>query len=180
MKLSEKAKKRLILTGLGVVCAILVIAISSQFKTMQPEDEAILPSSTVSDNIGPTPSVDPANDAGLNVGSIDPTASPTTPADTADSSGTEQSLQTEPTKPEAPAESPAPQDDTVVTNPEKPPEYKPEDTVKTTPEEPAGGEKKDGKIYVPGFGWIEDHGGGTQQNEVTSDGDINKQVGSMD
>ena len=45
MKLSEKAKKRLILAGLGVVCVILVIAISSQFKTVQPEDEAILPSS---------------------------------------------------------------------------------------------------------------------------------------
>lgn len=187
MKLSEKAKKRLILAGLGVVCVILVIAISSQFKTVQPEDEAILPSSTVSDNIGPgneipTPSADPANGAELNVGPIDPTAAPTSPADTGDSSGTEQSLQAEPTKPEAPAETPAPQDNTAVTNPAKPPEYKPEDTVKTTePSSPKAGDKNDkGQVWFPGFGWVDDEGGGVNQEEVGSDGDIDKQVGNMD
>ncbi len=45
---------------------------------------------------------------------------------------------------------------------------------------PKSGDVKDGKIYVPGFGWIEDNGGGTEQEEVSSDGDIDKQVGSME
>ena len=30
-----------------------------------------------------------------------------------------------------------------------------------------------------GFGWITDEGGGTVQENVHSDGDINKQVGNM-
>jgi hypothetical protein len=46
--------------------------------------------------------------------------------------------------------------------------------------EPQGGEKKDGKVYLPGFGWIEDHGGGGEGKVVDGDGDINKQVGTMD
>lgn len=182
MKLSQKAKKRLILAGCGVVCAILVIAISMQFNKVQPEDEAILPSPAVAEDVYPgpkNPNSDPAIGAGLNVDPTVPSPSPADPADTADSSGTEQSLQAEPIKPEPPAETPAPQDDTAVSNPEKTPEYKPEDTVKTTPKGPEGGEKKDGKIFVPGFGWIEDHGGGNAVSDVTSDGDINNQVGSM-
>ena len=38
---------------------------------------------------------------------------------------------------------------------------------------------EDGKIYVPGFGWITDNGGGGQGTTVDGDGDINKQVGNM-
>ena len=34
-------------------------------------------------------------------------------------------------------------------------------------------------IYLEGFGWITDEGGGTVQENVHSDGDINKQVGNM-
>ena len=41
-----------------------------------------------------------------------------------------------------------------------------------------GGDTKNGKIYVPGFGWID--GGGGQGTTVDGDGDINKQVGTMD
>jgi hypothetical protein len=41
MKLTDKTKKRLTLTGLGVVCVVLVIAISSQFKTEKPVDVPI-------------------------------------------------------------------------------------------------------------------------------------------
>ena len=37
----------------------------------------------------------------------------------------------------------------------------------------------DGKIYVPGFGWIDDIGEG-QGTAVDGDGDINKQIGNMD
>ncbi|MDT3698099.1 MAG: DUF6550 family protein [Thermincola sp.] len=39
----------------------------------------------------------------------------------------------------------------------------------------------DGKphIWVPGFGWIEDHGGGSIGITIDGEGDINKQVGVM-
>ena len=37
----------------------------------------------------------------------------------------------------------------------------------------------DAVLNVEGFGWITDEGGGTVQENVHSDGDINKQVGNM-
>lgn len=45
--------------------------------------------------------------------------------------------------------------------------------------QPQNGDTQDGSIYIEGFGWIPDEGGGTIQEEVHSDGDINKQVGTM-
>jgi len=45
--------------------------------------------------------------------------------------------------------------------------------------QPQGGDKKEGQIYVPGFGWIKDEGGGGEGTVGKSDGDINKQVGTM-
>ena len=187
MKLTDKTKKRLTLTGLGVVCVVLVIAISSQFKTEKPVDVPIQPSPTMSGVV--TPSAEPPTSAAapttkpeVSVSPIDPTATPVVTAgtDTADSSGKDQSLQAEPTKPAAPTEKPTPKPETSTKDTSKAPEYKPEDTVKTEPKEPSGGEKKDGKIYVPGFGWIDDEGGAVDQKTVGGEGDINKQVGDMD
>lgn len=37
-------------------------------------------------------------------------------------------------------------------------------------EQPQGGEKKDGKIFVPGFGWIDDEGGGSDVHEAPNAG----------
>ena len=45
--------------------------------------------------------------------------------------------------------------------------------------QPQHGDTQDGSIYIEGFGWIPDEGGGTIQEEIHSDGDINKQVGIM-
>ena len=45
--------------------------------------------------------------------------------------------------------------------------------------QPQNGDTQDGSIYIEGFGWIPDEGGGTIQEEIHSDGDINKQVGIM-
>ena len=84
-------------------------------------------------------------------------------------------------KPEAP---PAPEiPEEQKTDPTSKPEYT-EEQIKPNEQEtdaPQGGEKKDGKIYVPGFGWIEDHGGGNEGGIV---GDPNEefnwtQVGEM-
>lgn len=190
MKLTEKTKRRLTITGLGVVSIALVIAIASQFKTEVPNESEILPTQVVSSEV--TPSVDipdtstlPSETPKISVPSINPTETPAVMegADTGKSTGTEQSIQTEPTKPPVPTEAPKPEaskEEQPAANPSKPPENKTEGTVKTTPQEPTGGEKKDGKIYVPGFGWIEDEGGGVEQHIIDGEGDINKQVGEMD
>ena len=46
--------------------------------------------------------------------------------------------------------------------------------------QPQTGDTQNGSIYLEGFGWLTDEGGGTVQENVHSDGDINKQVGNMD
>lgn len=92
---------------------------------------------------------------------------------------------TKPEKTIKPTEPPKPK----VKEPEKeqspavPPEYEEKEThpnkeTATTPK--AGDKNSKGQVYVPGFGWVENQGGGTQEIETGSDGDLNKQVGTMD
>ncbi|MNW36550.1 hypothetical protein D3C74_135630 [compost metagenome] len=92
---------------------------------------------------------------------------------------------TKPEKTTEPTEPPKPK----VKEPEKeqspaaPPEYEEKETqpnkeTATTPK--AGDKNSKDQVYVPGFGWVEDQGGGTKEIETGSDGDINKQVGNMD
>lgn len=45
--------------------------------------------------------------------------------------------------------------------------------------QPQTGDTQNGSIYLEGFGWITDEGGGSVQHNIDSDGDINKQVGNM-
>ncbi len=64
-----------------------------------------------------------------------------------------------------PPEPPKIEDEEMLTNPDKEPTYEPEQTeVKPQPETPSDtpkhGDKKDGQIYINGFGWIKDEGGG--------------------
>lgn len=64
-----------------------------------------------------------------------------------------------------PPEPPKIEDEKTLTNPDKEPSYEPEQTeIKPQPETPSGtpkhGDRKDGMIYIDGFGWIVDEGGG--------------------
>ena len=64
-----------------------------------------------------------------------------------------------------PPEPPKIEDDEMFTNPDKEPTYEPEQTeVKQQPETPSDtpkhGDKKGGQIYINGFGWLKDEGGG--------------------
>ena len=183
MKLTDKAKKRLTLAGLGVVCVVLVMAIASQFKTEVPKDVTVQPSSTVSDaaspgEVIPEQSADPIKTQKATVPSINPADASSKPADTGDSTGTEQSIQAKVTKPSKP-----PQE--VLTDPFKTPDGKKVDEAKkpessASSSTPKSGDKKDGKIYVPGFGWIDDNGGG---GSGTSAGDMyenGNKIGKMD
>lgn len=192
-QLSEKKKRRWLVATAGFVCVLLVAAIVYRMsgETPEPEKETVggSPANAATAPATVTPPIVSENPlAGANsstppvspevsIQPIQPSAS-AAPVDTAVSQGTEQALQATPVKPSAaPKETPKPK--TTVTDPNKPPEYAPEETVQAPKKEPAGGESKDGKIYVPGFGWVEDNGP-NQQKSVDGEGDINKQVGKMD
>lgn len=81
---------------------------------------------------------------------------------------------TEPPKPK-PKETDKPQSSS------KPPSYEEKETEpnKSAPEPNAGDKNESGKVFVPGFGWIE-QSGPSQGSISESDGDWNKQVGIMD
>lgn len=65
-----------------------------------------------------------------------------------------------------------------VENPDAGGQCQPEHLPQPETGEPKCGEKKDGQIYVPGFGWVEDHGGGSEVHEAPNAG-TGKPVGEM-
>lgn len=79
-----------------------------------------------------------------------------------------------------PAEPPkdAPESSVPIENPDAGGQCQPEHTPQPEAEQPQGGEKQNGQIYVPGFGWIEDHGGGSEVHEAPNAG-TGKPVGEM-
>lgn len=164
--IDDKTKKWLSIAGLGMVCVALVIAISFQFKTEKQENDGTAPASAA------TGEVKPSADAGDKVGekgvviptneSIDDTAAQTDQP--------VQNLQPAVTKPAEPTES-------QKTDPSQKPSG---EKVDKQTSEPKGGEKKDGKVYLPGFGWVTETGGsgttvGEQGDELTGN-----KVGIMD
>jgi hypothetical protein len=179
MKLTDKAKKRLTIAGLGVVCVVLVIAIASRFMPETPKDVSTEPSSTVTDAVNPSvPTTEAVQAPEVNAQPIDPTKASAQPADTGDSTGTEQSIQAEVTKPTEPPKE-------VLTDPSKTPDGEKVDKDKkpessTSSSTPQGGDKKDGKIYVPGFGWIDDNGGGGSGTTAEDMYENGNKIGIMD
>lgn len=166
MKLKDRTKKRLMLAGLGVLSVVLVVAIAAQFRTGTPADRKADASSTASDASVPSISAPGATGSSPDVSvpavSAPDTASQGGAKDTGDSSGTDQSIQAEVTKPSEPSAE-------AKTNPNQTPDGKkasktdngtPTADSSSEPSTPKSGDQKDGKIYVPGFGWIEDNGGG--------------------
>lgn len=119
----------------------------------KPAESIIVPDNGVADSI-PTES-DPEKEAadfidggGIEINQNFP-----------ESEKTESAPQNEPPAP------PQIEDEKMLTNPDKEPTYEPEQTeVNPQPETPSDtpkhGDKKDGMIYINGFGWIKDEGGG--------------------
>lgn len=87
---------------------------------------------------------------------------------TANNSQTENNTNSAPTENKAPTEAPKVTDENALTDPTKEPTYDEKQTVITPPDttndsknNPAmHGQKKDGMIYIMGFGWVKDNGGG--------------------
>ena len=185
--MNPKMKKWLAVAGGLALCVVLVVLIGQRFQTPMPVDDPIpSQSSEVSDvTVGPSESDSTEKEKEVTVTPPD-TTQPVSTDNGAVSNGTEQTIQGDVSKPEYTEEQL--QDPTQKPNGEKvtePPtavDHNEVEQPKETPKsesQPQGGETKDGKIYVPGFGWIEDIGDG-QGTTVDGDGDINKQVGIMD
>lgn len=201
MKLSEKTKKYLAISGGAVICIGLIAAISLQFNKA-PAGEDQLPekspsaSEIVVDPSSPTAHTEEPTTEEKKVvvrPNTETTAGSTEssqPVDTrpAQTDQTEQSIQQEVSKPAEPSEevkkdATKKPDGTKVDTPPTPVEH--ESVVTPTesesaPDQPQAGDTENGKIYIPGFGWVENNGGGgsgTTANDMYENGN---KIGSMD
>lgn len=176
MKLKDKTKKRLMLAGLGVLSVVLVVAIAAQFRTGTPTDIKADASSAASDASVPSISAPKATGSSPDV-SVPPVPSQDTASqngsaeDIGDSSGTDQSIQAEVTKPSAPSTE-------AKTNPKQTPDGK--KATDSEPSTPKSGDKNSkGQVYFPGFGWVDDEGGGTSGTTAGDMYENGNKIGNM-
>lgn len=186
-------KKIAIISGLSALC-IAVLA-GAYFLTREPERD-FTPASAESANVTDTWEENSNTDTPLPSATPESTQATGAPSDNTqvvvseDETGTTSSLSDSSTKDEAGQEKPTapPETDDDLTDPDNQPEYEPsvpettkEPTPTPQPSTPAGGGSTDdshpGQVYDPVFGWIDV--GDTQQDNVDSDGDINRQIGTM-
>lgn len=178
--MNDKTKKWLLVAGGLTLSAVLVVAITGQFKTEKPVD-APLPSqsSSVSDVAvdGGTPdNTEKEKDVVIQ---IPDTTQPANSGNGAVDTGTEQTIQGDVTKPEYTEEelknpNQKPDGDPVTENDKAQDHDKVEKPVTPpTTNKPSGGNSIPGFDNVPNLGE-------NQVIEGNSDGDINKQVGTMD
>ncbi len=189
-----KTKRGLAVGGGTVLCAALAVLIATRFA---PEPEAVTPSTpevssepTISVEISTAkreetkpieiekPEVSTVIDPVNKPSEIDPDKES---EDFIEDGGIE--IEQNFPEPEKDNEPPAPpmiEDEEMLTNPDKKPTYEPEQVeVKPQTETPANptnpninpamhGQKKDGMIFINGFGWVVDEGGGGR-NEYVDD-----------
>ncbi|MDD3230329.1 MAG: hypothetical protein PHE09_14090 [Oscillospiraceae bacterium] len=182
--MNEKTKKWLFTAGGLALSAVLVVAIAGQFRTPPINDVDIPPQSSSSQDVTvDTPDITEKEDdivvppiqipqESESANGVDKGTEQTIQANTSEKPNyTEEELKNPEQKPNGDkvTDGDKPQDHDKVEKPVTPPK---------TDNQPQGGDKKDGQIYVPGFGWIDDIGEG-QGTVVDGDGDINKQVGIM-
>lgn len=187
MKLTDKTKKRLTLAELGVLSAVFVVAIAAQFRTVTPADRKADASSTASDASVPSISAPGAAGSSPDV-SVPAVSAPDTASqnggakDTGDSSGTDQSIQAQVSKPSAPSSE-------AKTNPNQTPDGKkasktdngtPTADSSAEPSTPKSGDKNSkGQVYFPGFGWVDDEGGGTSGTTAGDMYENGNKIGNM-
>ena len=186
MKLTEKTKRYLAIGGGAVICIGLIAAISLQFGNAPAGEDAPPEESSAVTEIVVNPSdvqkEEPGEDEKLVIKTETSTAvkkeEGTQPVDSrpAQTDQTEQSIQPDVTKPEVPSEE-------ILTDPPVPVEH---EEVITPPEttpavgEPQAGDTQNGQIYVPGFGWVENQGGGGSGTTADDMYENGNKIGVMD
>ena len=177
--MTMKTKRCLAVGGGTVLCAALAILIAARFA---PEPEATAPYTSDTSSTPPI-SVEISTAKCEEAKSIEiekPAESTIIPDNGAADSAPEEinaefienggiEIEQNFPEPEKDNEPPAPpviEDEEMLTNPEQEPVYEseqvnPQQTPPETPSDtPKHGDKKDGMIYINGFGWIKDEGGG--------------------
>lgn len=179
--MNDKTKKWLIVIGCLVLCAALVAGISHQFRSEEPVNDSKpeLPVSSQADDL--TVDTDVQEEKDVDVVVVPPdTTLPENTDNGAVSSGTEQTIQGDVSKPEYTEEQ--------LRNPDQKPngekaaeedEGDPSENTPETDNQPQGGDTKDGQIYVPGFGWITDNGGGGQGSVADDMYENGNKIGTM-
>lgn len=179
MKLNNKAKRWIIVAGCALLCTVLIFSINIRFAPQAPVDE--VPQSTNTETIDTSPVIEQPKAQEEKEVVIKVETQPQDASEAAApavSSGMEQTIQPDTVKQTEP-EAPVAQGD--YANPVQPPEYKPEDTTKqqSQPSAPKNGDTSDEKIYVDGFGWIENHGGGASGTKLNDMYENGNKIGQM-
>lgn len=183
MKKDYRTKKKAAIAALSIVAVCLAGALFYYIGTMggQPQETPVeskppVESQVVVPEIKPeaTPKTTPTES---NTSEAAPSDTPSdTSQETAAPVVTETPAQSKPSdgKPKSPTEAAPPSDPPAETKQGS------GNSSNSTKEQnqSQGGEKKDGKIYVPGFGEIEDEGGGSDVHEAPNAG-TGEPVGDM-
>ncbi|MCL2697545.1 MAG: hypothetical protein FWE74_05640 [Oscillospiraceae bacterium] len=186
-----KMRKYSLIAGLCAVCLLMAVILGARFQAEKEITETIpAPKDVIIGNLVINPGVIANN---INNQDADVTINPAKRTQQkpsgAISAGTEQTIQPDITRPEPSEEQltdptrtpdgvvveiPQPEDLTDESN--KPPDtVTPASEVSQEPDnqKPQGGDIRDGEIYIPGFGWVDNHGGGglaTQADDMFESG----------
>ena len=151
--MKDSTKKRLIIAGLVAVCVLLIFGIS---KVLYKE-----PVQTLPEESKPTKEMELVVDT-EETGQVQ-----------------DESESTEETK-ELVSEVET-EKDADTTEPTTPPAYEePEDTTPPADDTPSHGDTKDGMIYIDGFGWVPNEGGGGSGSNADDMYENGNKVGIMD
>lgn len=188
-KLSVKTQKRLLVSGLAAICIVLAVVVFSLVGGNREKNKINIAENDISNNVivddikadnKPEVSVPDVTEAPIGGTKSQASGNENVVLDISKQQDVEVPIAKTPQKPAEP-EKPVVKDEAALKNPDTPPVYAKEQTaVEKKSSEPKSGDKKDGKVYIPGFGWVVDEGGGSKGKVGKSDGDINKQVGIMD
>ena len=191
-KISDQMKKSLIL-GIGMLLSIvLIVLIAGRFIQNPESDLSDAPIKTPVNNISSEKiSIENPLSSEKEVIKeiiVEPIVIPNEPTEesSAVDKGTEQTIQGD--IPEKPVYTEA-----VLTDPtQKPtgeqvePDKKDEEQVSTESQNPikdsspAGGDTKQGQIFIPGFGWVKDEGGGAEGTTAEDMFENGNKIGKMD
>lgn len=199
-------KRMLLIAGCIVACIVLVAVIGSQFGKPQEAAQTVAESTTEAERVNVVLEPDSETQEESEAETTEATQKETetvvvrtesaAPAENGETKAVvaaqtdkvEQVIQPSPEKPTAPPEevlkdptqkpdgetvegTPAAQEHEAVVQPDEPP---------TKANEPQAGDTQNGQIYIPGFGWVEDHGGGGAGTVADDMYENGNKIGIMD
>lgn len=180
--MKDSTKKRLIIAGLAAVCVLLIFGIS---KVLYKEPVQTLPEeSKPTEELELVVDTEETGQVQDESESTEETKELVIEVETENNveSG-EQEIQPDPkkTEDEKPEEPPALIEDADTTKPDTPPTYEePEETTPPADNTPSHGDTKDGMIYIDGFGWVPNEGGGGSGSTADDMYENGNKVGIMD